>query len=177
MPIFSKTISDSRSFRIVRTGLAVGLTGGFAEIGVVWAYSTLTGGDANEIARGVAAAAGFVGGSAAIGLVIHMGLAAALGIILTAATRLLVGESNGFGQILSLMVGGLVAVWTANFFIVLPIVSPSFVHLLPYMVTFASKLTFGVAAASILWTLSPRTRGSSIPNSLSDANLAFTTPS
>ena len=37
-----------------------------------------------------------------------------------------------------------------NFFVVLPVVEPSFVHLLPYSVSLVSKLLFGVAAAETL---------------------------
>jgi hypothetical protein len=42
------------------------------------------------------------------------------------------------------------AIWGLNFFVVLPVVSPAFVHLLPYTVTLASKLMFAVAAVATL---------------------------
>jgi hypothetical protein len=41
----------------------------------------------------------------------------------------------------------LAAVWGINFLVALPRLNPDFVHLLPYGVTLASKLLFGVAAA------------------------------
>jgi hypothetical protein len=46
--------------------------------------------------------------------------------------------------------GSLAAVWAINYFVVLPVLSPGFVHLLPYAITLASKLAFGVAAAAAL---------------------------
>ena len=48
------------------------------------------------------------------------------------------------------MLGALAAVWVINYFIILPVVSPAFVRLLPFAVTLASKLAFGVAAAIAL---------------------------
>ncbi len=48
------------------------------------------------------------------------------------------------------MRAGLVGVWAVNFFVVLPIVSPDFVHIVPYAVSLTSKLLFGVAAAEVV---------------------------
>ena len=48
------------------------------------------------------------------------------------------------------MLASLASIWAINFFVVLPFVSPAFVHLLPYGVTLASKLGFGLAAAGML---------------------------
>jgi hypothetical protein len=132
------------------TGLYIGLAGGLAEIGVVWLYSSLTGGDAAMLARHVAAAIGLVGASAATGVAVHMGLAAALGIALAVVLQTVAGRRAGDGRVLPVMLGSLAIVWAINFFIVLPAVSPGFVHLLPYAVTLASKLAFGLAAA-IAW--------------------------
>ena len=140
------------------TGLCIGLAGGLAEIGVVWLYSALTGADAAAIARHVAATIGLNGGSAATGVAIHMGLAAALGVGLNAALRIVAGRSARDWIVFSFMLGSLAIVWAINFFIVLPAVSPGFVHLLPYAVTLTSKLAFGVAAAATLRVLSPAVR-------------------
>ena len=43
----------------------------------------------------------------------------------------------------------LLAVWSANFLVVLPYLNPGFVQLLPYGVTLLSKLLFGLSAAAI----------------------------
>jgi len=48
------------------------------------------------------------------------------------------------------MLAALAGVWAVNFFVVLPIVSPSFVHIVPYAVSLTSKLLFGVAAVEIV---------------------------
>jgi hypothetical protein len=44
----------------------------------------------------------------------------------------------------------LAIVWGFNFFVLLPLISPDFVHLVPYPVSLASKLLFGLAAAEVL---------------------------
>src|SRR5580693_243131 len=108
------------------TGLCIGLAGGLAEIGVVWLYSALTGADAAAIARHVAATIGLNGGSAATGVAIHMGLAAALGVGLNAALRIVAGRSARDWIVFSFMLGSLAVVWAINFFVVLPLVSPGF---------------------------------------------------
>jgi hypothetical protein len=138
---------------VLSTGLLIGLAGGLAEIIVVWLYSALTGGDAANIARQVASATGLDGASAMAGVGVHMGLAMALGIALSAGWQILGGRRAHNGAIFCFMVGSLATVWAINFFVVLPAVSPSFVHLLPYAVTLASKLAFGFAAAATLQML------------------------
>jgi len=154
---------NSLSFRrtnaldLLRTGLYAGLAGGLAEILVVWAYSALTGGDAAIVARQVGAAIGFDGSSATAGIAIHLGLAAALGIGLTVALRLLAGRTPDDHVLLGFMAGSLGIVWMVNFFFVLPALSPGFVHLLPDPVTLASKLLFGLAAGLTLRLRSHRT--------------------
>ncbi len=44
----------------------------------------------------------------------------------------------------------LAAVWTMNFFIVLPVLNPVFIVLMPYPATFASKMLFALAMAGVL---------------------------
>ncbi len=105
------------------------------------------------VARHVASAVGLDGASAVAGLAVHMGLAVALGIVLSAMVQSLAALSDR--AIWSFMTGSLAAVWAINFFIVLPVVSPGFVHLLPYSITLASKLAFGSAGAAVLQRLRP----------------------
>lgn len=138
---------------VLRTGLIIGLAGGLAEIVVIWLYSALTGGDSAMIARHVASAIGLDGASSAVGVAVHMGLAVALGIALSAALQIFVDRPMYNGAILSFMVASLAVVWVINYFVVLPAVNPSFVHLLPYAITFTSKLAFGFAAAATLHML------------------------
>ena len=48
------------------------------------------------------------------------------------------------------MLVALVGVWAVNFFVVLPGISPAFIHLVPYPVSLMSKILFGLAAAEAL---------------------------
>jgi hypothetical protein len=141
---FSTRIAATDIPRILRTGLGMGLAGGLAEIVVVSLYSAMTGGDAGRIARHVAAAVGLPGASASVGVGVHMALAVGLGIGLAALVAAVRGAERA---VLPMMLLSLAAVWAVNFFIVLPLLSPGFVHLLPYGVTLGSKLAFGLAAA------------------------------
>jgi len=47
------------------------------------------------------------------------------------------------------VVAALAGVWALNFLVVLPIVSPAFIHLMPYSVSLISKMAFGLAAAEV----------------------------
>ena len=135
----------------IATGAAVGLAGGLAEVLVVDACSPVVGVDAAGVARAIATAVRIDHGSVASGLVVHMALSAALGVVLLAIAK----ESGCLrdGSALRTYAMALLAlglVWTLNFFVVLPLLSPAFVHLLPYPVTLASKLMFAVAAVATL---------------------------
>jgi hypothetical protein len=83
--------------------------------------------------------------STALGIALHMRLAVSLGIALAFAWR-------GFEAIslFPLVPPALAGVWVVNFFVVLPIVSPAFVHLMPYSVGLISKMLFALAAAEVL---------------------------
>jgi hypothetical protein len=155
MSVYSTLDRPAGGQGILRTGMLIGLAGGLAEIVVVGLYSAFTGGDAAMVARQVASAVGLDGASAAAGVAVHMGLAVALGIVLSAVVQSLAALLTRDRAIWAFMMGSLAAVWAINYFIVLPVVSPGFVHLLPYAVTLTSKLAFGVAAAAALQVLRP----------------------
>jgi hypothetical protein len=155
MSIYSNVASPTIRHDFLRTGLLIGVAGGLAEIPVVWLYSALTGENAAVVARHVASAVGLDGASAAAGIAIHMGLAVALGVVLSAIVQSLAALLASRRAIWAFMIGSLVAVWAINYFIVLPVVSPGFVHLLPYTISLTSKLAFGVAAAEALQMLRP----------------------
>jgi hypothetical protein len=156
----------------LRTGLFIGLAGGLAEIVVVWLYSALTGGDAAMVARQVASAIGLEGAPAMAGVAVHMGLAVALGVALSVALQIVVEGPARDRAIFSFMVGSLALVWVINYFVVLPAVSPSFVHLLPYALTLASKLAFGFAAAATLHMLPAPLPGDKSSSTLMDQKTA-----
>jgi hypothetical protein len=153
MSVYSTLDRPEAGRSVLSAGLLIGLAGGLAEIVVVWLYSALAGGDAAMVARHVASAVGLDGASAVAGVGVHMGLAMVLGIALSAGLQILGDRRARKGAISSFMVGSLAVVWVINYFIVLPAISPNFVHLLPYAVTLASKLAFGFAAAATLQML------------------------
>lgn len=137
----------------VKRGLLAGFAGGLAEVAWVSLYAAVSGGSAANVARGVTTAAGITTllPAAPAGVVVHMTLAAFLGVVLTALWQSLSsGRQRSAGALYGFMLASLALVWAMNFFVVLPVVEPSFVHLLPYSVSLVSKLLFGVAAAEAL---------------------------
>ena len=117
-------------------------------------YSELTGGNAAAIARGVTTAAGVSAmlpeSPVMIGVITHMVLAVALGVTLAFAWQFLSARSQGVAGRYLFVLAALVGVWTINFFVILPLISPPFIVLLPYAVSLTSKLLFGFAAAETL---------------------------
>lgn len=85
------------------------------------------------------------------GLIIHLSLS----LLLATTFALLVWRPfmRDAGLRTNLLAGSAVlgVVWVVNFFIVLPVVNPAFVQLMPYSVTFVSKLLFGVAMGFTLY--------------------------
>jgi hypothetical protein len=139
---------------IIRRGIAAGAAGGIAEVLWISTYTAATGVSAASLARGVTTAAGMgtqlAVAPVAAGIVIHMMLAAALGIALACAWRGLSACRPGGTGAFALVLPILACVWAINFFVVLPLISPAFVALVPYPVSLVSKLLFGVAAAAVL---------------------------
>ena len=137
----------------VRFGAIAGAAGGLAEIAWVTLYAGVTGGNAAVLARGVTAAAGlaslFQPLSAALGVALHMALAVTLGIALAFGWRSFSYRRQAVSPF-PLVLAALAGVWVVNFFVVLPIVSPAFVHLMPYSISLVSKMLFALAAAEVL---------------------------
>jgi hypothetical protein len=138
----------------IRLGIIAGAAGGLAEIAWVSAYAVATGAEAAALARGVTIAVGanalLPNASVLAGIGIHMVLAIALGMALASAWQALARRRLGGSSLFWLVVTALAGVWAMNFLIVLPLLSPAFVHLIPYPVSLVSKLLFGVAAAGTL---------------------------
>jgi hypothetical protein len=148
-------MSNANKLTTMRTGVIAGTVGGLAEIAWITFYAGMTGTDPAALARGVTTAAGIsallpVDSPVALGIGMHMGLAAMLGIILVCTWRALSAKRPHLRNPYPFMLTALAAVWTINFFVVLPIVSPAFVHIVPFAVSLTSKLLFGVAAAEII---------------------------
>ncbi len=83
-----------------------------------------------------------------------MALAAVLGIVLAMALRPMGDALRGIGELVA-VTAALMVVWIVNFFVLLPFISPEFVNIVPLGVSFASKLLFGVAAASCFHLIKP----------------------
>ena len=117
-------------------------------------YAGATGADPAVLARGVTTAAGvsaiLPASPVALGITVHMTLAVMLGVALAFVWSVLRAARPGLANPYPLMLTALAGVWAVNFFVVLPIVSPAFVHLVPYAVSLTSKLLFGFAAAAVL---------------------------
>jgi hypothetical protein len=140
----------------VRQGVIAGAAGGLAEMAWVTLYGGATGANPAALARGVTTAARvsalFPAAPVALGATLHMTLAVALGIALAFVWRTL----SAYRLVVSpfpFMVAALVGIWAVNFFVVLPIVSPAFIHLVPYSVSLMSKVLFGLAAAGVFRVL------------------------
>jgi hypothetical protein len=137
----------------IKYGILAGVAGGLAEIAWILLYATATGSDPAVLARGVTTAAGVTAllpaAPAIMGIAVHMILAVMLGIALTGLWRGL-ARPQGVGSLYAVALAALASVWAMNFFVVLPAISPAFVALVPYSVSFVSKLLFGLAAAETL---------------------------
>jgi hypothetical protein len=137
-----------------RHGVGAGAAGGLAEIAWVTLYAGATSADPATFASGVTTAAGlialFPAAPVAVGVTVHLALAVTLGIALSFGWRALSSHRLDIAGLFPFMLAALVGVWAVNFFLLLPIVSPAFIHLAPYPVSLMSKVLFGLAAAEAL---------------------------
>jgi hypothetical protein len=157
IPWMSEEFTHKRfniAFEILRQGAIAGAAGGLAEIAWVTIYAVTTGGNAAVLARGVTTAAGvsalLPAAPISVGVVVHMTLAIMLGVVLAFAWRAISANRPRSASPYPFTLIALVGIWAVNFFLVLPIVSPGFIHLVPYAVSLISKVLFGLAAAEAL---------------------------
>ena len=154
--IFEKLtdIDPKTVLETTRHGVVAGVAGGLAEIAWVTLYAGATSVDPATFASGVTTAAGlgalFPAAPVAVGVTVHMALAVTLGIALSFGWRALSSHRLDAVGPFPFMLAALVGVWAINFFAVLPIISPAFIHLTPYPVSLMSKVLFGLAAAEAL---------------------------
>lgn len=153
------------------TIILAGMIGGMMEIGWVSIYSSLSSVSAINVAREISVtilpytADTFY--APMLGIFIHLLLSLLLviffaAIILKPAVR----RYGKLGIMLSsIMILGIV--WAVNFFIVLPILNPSFILLMPYIVTLISKLLFGLAMGLVLVKSSSNSCHSEYPTRMS----------
>ena len=144
--------NDSNNFGI--TIISAGMIGGMMEIGWVSIYSSISSVSAIEVAREISVTIlPYTADSyyaPMLGLFIHLLLSMLL--VISFAATILKPAVRRYGKLgimlSSMMILGIV--WVVNFFIVLPILNPSFILLMPYIVTLISKLLFGLAMGWVL---------------------------
>jgi len=151
-----KTVSQRMDgAHILRIGAVAGLAGGLAEIVWISGFMGLAGGNAahvaSEVTATVAPSLGAASGAVALGLIVHMGLALGLGVLVAVILRKALPQLAGTLIEAALLVAVLGLVWATNFFVVLPVMNPDFVHIVPLPVSFVSKILFGVCAAAVMW--------------------------
>lgn len=152
------------AFKAVYFGAIAGAVGGLAEIAAVAVYSAGIGSHPSIVARGVTAAAGLgllmPASPVAMGIFVHMTIAVVLGVTLSFAWKVVRPHFSTGAMLFPYMLAALTGVWAVNFYLLLPAVSPAFIHLMPYPVSLASKLLFGVVAAAVLrWSGSEMSSG------------------
>lgn len=129
--------------------LFAGLAGGLAEVIWISGYSLAVGADGWQVARAVAEVAAPAGASwsaaPAIGVAIHFLLSMLLAGVFAVCLSIPVLRHRSTAVTMIISTVALAAVWAVNFLVILPAVHPAFVQLLPYPVTFLSKLLFGLA--------------------------------
>ena len=134
--------------------LLAGLCGGLAEVVWVQLNASLAGLSGAEVARQVtasimpgAAEAAFAPG---LGIAIHFALSLLVAVCYAALVWVPFMQRRVPAASVAAASAVLAAIWAVNFLVVLPVVNAEFVGLLPYPVTFGSKLLFGLAMATVL---------------------------
>ena len=147
------TTPDHHHSRVLPVLLA-GLAGGLTEVVWITLYSSLSSTSATAVADQIAttvlpvSAGG--GLTPALGVGIHMILSIVLATAFVLALYAPIARRFGATGIFISGLTTLAAVWALNFFILLPILNPRFPLLMPYAVTFTSKLLFGAAMSWVL---------------------------
>jgi hypothetical protein len=144
---------DNHHSRVLPVLLA-GLAGGLTEIVWITLYSSLSSTSATTVADQIATTVLHVSAGVsftpALGVGIHMLLSIVLATAFVLALYGPIARRYGATGIFISGLATLAAVWAVNFFILLPILNPRFPLLMPYAVTFTSKLLFGAAMSWVL---------------------------
>jgi hypothetical protein len=136
-----------------------GLAGAMAE--VIWialysAISPLSGGEVlRQITASIFPAMAESILAPALGVLLHV----VLGVAVAYAFGVLIWQTYtrrmGAGTTLATALVALAAIWTFNFFVLLPVINAEFIGLMPYAVTFISKALFALAMAATLNSFAP----------------------
>jgi hypothetical protein len=148
-------VSISKRSSTLLIGGVAGVIGGLVEFGWVTLYADLTGEDPHQFAPGIVSAASiralFPGRPPSLlSVIANLSFAVVLGIVLTFVWRAIRARRPELTNPLPFTLAALAVVWAINFFVVLPIIRPEFVHLEPYGVSLTSSLLFG--AAVFFWS-------------------------
>ena len=134
--------------------ILAGLAGGIMEVLWVSLYSSFSSVSVTEVGRQVTASLFPFIIDTSIAPVLVLGIHLLLSLILALLFVVIVLKPafTRFGKpgIMMSSLITLVLVWKINFFIVLPVINPSFISLMPLLITFLSKLLFGAVMG---WTL------------------------
>ena len=133
---------------VKKTILLAGAAGGTVEVVWVWLFCTVAPLQSSLVAEEITRSffpqmAGISAVTA--GIVIHYGLALLIAGVAAMTLFRMLGRKSEVRNLVAASVAALVAIWTTNFFVILPVVNPGFVTLMPYTVTLASKVGFGIA--------------------------------
>lgn len=146
------TISDSvGTLNMWKVAALAGFAGGLAEVVWVFLYGLVTSNAtlvvAYEITHSIAPALAMTPYAPLFGFITHFALAAiiATGFTYTIWQPYLRHKSTL--AILSTALLTLASIWAINFLLVLPNLNPTFINLMPYSITLASKLLFGLVMA------------------------------
>jgi len=151
-------IAGNRNKLVV--GLLAGLSGGAAEVAWVSLYSNATETSgmivAQQVTASIVPAAAGLPSAPLLGIAIHMLLSVALGLAFAATIWRLAAPRLGTAAFMTTAAASLALVWAINFLVVLPVLNPAFITLMPYGVTLASKILFGITMGSVLLMSSPQ---------------------
>lgn len=132
--------------------IIAGLAGGIIEMAWVWTYSLFSTANPQEVARQITytflPAAGM--NAVLFGVVIHLVLSIVLACAFAVALYGPFARRYGATGVFAAGLGTLATVWAVNFLVLLPALNPAFPTLMPYVVTFVSKLLFGAAMSAVL---------------------------
>jgi len=161
------THTNSDFFNVFRTprpwsaGMIAGLAGGAAEIVWIVLYMGWTGGDPERMPEGIVASVFPIAATTKVaiplGILLHMAIAAVLGIVIVLAINMFCPQIRGTTHEKAFIIAVLIGVWAVNFFLILPVINPQFITLVPYGTSLISKVLFGFTAAVVLQRLPWRT--------------------
>jgi hypothetical protein len=134
--------------------MLAGLSGGLSEIFWIGIYSAVTHVSGLEISRQITAtiipAWTNISFAPMLGVVIHLVLSIVLAFFCCQVFIEPLGRRFGLAVVMPGSVVILAGVWLINFLVLLPVINPAFTTLLPFLVTLASKMLFGLVMGAIV---------------------------